>query len=69
MNWVGKVARTNIETTQRLMRCRTLHDVAEAQGAFLTGTMRNWMERNAQVLEASQQTAKQAIESLEAPLG
>ena len=61
MNWIGKAARTDAETAQRLIRCRTLHNAAEIQREFLTGTVRNWMERNAQVLEVSQRASRQAL--------
>jgi hypothetical protein len=61
MNWVGRLARINLDTTQKLMRCRTLVDVAETQREFLTNSMSSWVERNAQVLKASNRTSQQII--------
>jgi hypothetical protein len=68
MNWAGAAARTNVEASQRLMQCRTFQEVAEAQREYLTGTMRNLMERNAKVLEVSQRSFQQARGPLDARL-
>lgn len=68
-DWLNKAARTNAEATRRLLQCRTLQQVAEAQSEFGGKVMRNWMETNVQVLQVAQQTAKQALKALDGRLG
>lgn len=63
-DWLNKAARTNAETARRLLQCRTLQQVAEAQRDYGSSVMRNWMEANARVLQAAQQTARQALKPL-----
>jgi hypothetical protein len=67
-DWLSKAARTNAEATQRLLRCRTLQQVAEAQSEFGSSVMRNWMEANALMLQAAQQSARKALKPLDGRL-
>ena len=68
MEWFGKAVQANVEASQQLMRCRTMKQVAEMQGEFMTSAMRNWMERNTKVLEIVQRTSKHAAMPLDGRL-
>ena len=62
--WFGKAVQTNTDAMQRLMQCRSPQQVAEAQSAFGTNALRNWMEASASFLEATQVHSKQALKPL-----
>jgi len=64
MEWFSKVARTNSDTSQQLLRCKTVMEVAEFQRDFVTTAIRHWMEGSTKVLEITQRTSKQALRPL-----
>lgn len=66
--WFGKAMRTNVETSQQLMRSRSVKQVAEAQREFAASTMHNWMERRTTMLRIVQRTSEQALSPLDGRL-
>ncbi|GGF80779.1 hypothetical protein GCM10011402_36720 [Paracoccus acridae] len=66
MDWFGKAARTNAELSQQLIGSRTLKAAAEAQRAFATSVMHNWMERRTAMLQIAQRSSQQALSPLQA---
>lgn len=64
MEWFGKSASTNADTSQQLLRCRTVMQVAELQRDFVNSAMRNWMEGSTKLLEITQRTSKRALRPL-----
>lgn len=66
--WLSEAARINAEATRRLLGCRTLQQLAEAQRDYGSSVMRNWMATSARVLNVSQQAARQAAKPLDGRL-
>lgn len=62
--WFSTVARVNSDAAQKLMKAKSLQQVAELQQELATGALRSWMERNARVLEVTQRTSKEALRPL-----
>jgi hypothetical protein len=63
-DWFSTAARVNSDATQKLMRARSLQQVAELQQEFATSALRTWMEGNAKVLEITQRASKEALRPL-----
>jgi hypothetical protein len=62
--WFSTTARINADAVQKLLKARSIQQVAEVQQEVATSALRIWMERNAKVLETTQRTSKEALRPL-----
>ncbi|WP_410217624.1 hemerythrin domain-containing protein [Paracoccus sp. (in: a-proteobacteria)] len=65
-SWFEKATRANAEASQKLLRVKSVKDLAELQRNFATSAMHNWMERRTAMLQIAQRSSRQALSPLQA---
>ena len=68
-DWLREAARANTQLSQRLLRSRTMQELAETQCEFLADSTRSWMEHNARLLQVSRRVADEGLRALGGRLG
>lgn len=64
MDWFGRSLQATTQVSQRLFQSWTPKQAAEAQREFTHRIMQDWIERNARILQVTQQAAGQALRPL-----
>jgi hypothetical protein len=64
--WVRKAAALNVSASRKMMQCKSLTEVAQAQREYVEASMRTLMEGRSAVLQIAQQASKQALNPLQA---
>ena len=67
--WLRESTSTGTQLSQRLLRCRTMQELAETQCEFLADTTRSWVEHNARLLQISRRVADEGLRALGGRLG
>jgi hypothetical protein len=67
--WLRESTSASTQLSQRLLRCRTMQELAETQCEFLAGSTRSWMEHNARLLQISRRVADEGLRALGGRLG
>jgi hypothetical protein len=69
--WLGlgrKVVALNLETSRRIIKCRSIGQLATVQRDYVNGSMRSLMEGRTEVLEIAQKASKTALNPLQVRL-
>lgn len=64
LDWVGRSLQATTHVSQQLFQSWTPKQAAEAQREFAHRIMQDWIERNARILQVTQQAAGQALKPL-----
>jgi hypothetical protein len=64
LDWVGRSFQATTHVSQRLFQSWTPKQAAEAQREFAHQIMQDWMERNARILQVTEEAAGQALRPL-----